>query len=82
MIKRLMVVTILVLALLLGSTFVAYAGANSQASCIGLDASTNAPVNDQIHTFQQVFHPFGGFVSTIAQLHEGSDSACLTAAGG
>ena len=80
MFRRWLIVTAVTIALIVGSTGVAFAEANDGASCIGLDASTNAPVNEQIHLFQQIFGvPFGAFVSQVAQLHEGSDEACVEA---
>ena len=83
MLKKWLIVGAMAVALIGGAGAVAFADANEAASCIGLDASTNAPVNERIHLFQAVFGvPFGAFVSTVAQLHEGSDAACLAAAGG
>ena len=80
MFRRWLIVTAVTMALIVGSTGVAFAEANDKASCIGLDASTNAPVNEQIHLFRQIFGvPFGAFVSQVAQLHEGSDEACVAA---
>lgn len=81
--KRWVVIAGVTVALIAGSSSVAFAEANEHASCIALDASANAPVNEQIHLFQQVVGvPFGAFVSHIAQLHEGSDEACVAAAAG
>ena len=77
--KRWLIGVAIAATLIFGSGGVAFAGGNERASCIGLDASTNAPVNEQIHAFQQIFVPFGSFVSTVAQLHEGSDEACVAA---
>lgn len=77
MLKKWLIVGAVVVALMGGSGGVVFAEANEKASCIGLDASANAPVNDQIHFFQDVVGiPFGAFVSTVAQLHEGTDEAC------
>ena len=83
MFKRWLVMAGVTLALIGGSSGVAFAEGNEHASCIGLDASTNAPVNERIHVFQQaVGVPFGAFVSQVAQLHEGTEEACVGAAPG
>ena len=52
-------------------------------SCIGLDASNNAPVNEQIAGIKELVGvPFGKLVvSSFAQLHLGTDVACLAAGG-
>lgn len=80
--KRWLIVVAIAATLIFGSGGVVLADGNTHASCIGLDASKNHPVNEQIHFFQQIFAPFGGFVSSVAQLHEGSDVACLAAVPG
>ena len=83
MFKKWLVIAGVSVALITGSSGVAFARGNEHASCIGLDASTNAPVNERIHLFQEIVGvPFGAFVSHVAQLHEGTDVACVAAAAG
>ena len=78
MIKKWLIVGAVVVALVGGSGGVVFAEANEKASCIGLDASANAPVNEQIAGIKEVVGiPFGALVSSVAQLHLGTDEACL-----
>ncbi len=82
MLKRWLIVGVMVAALIGGSVGVVFAEANDKASCIGLDASANAPVNEQIAGIKEIVGiPFGGLVSSVAQLHLGTDEACLAAGG-
>ena len=83
MLKKWLIVGVMVAALIGGSVGVVFAEANDKASCIGLDASANAPVNEQIAEIKEIVGiPFGEqLVSTVAQLHLGADEACLTAGG-
>ena len=77
MLKRWLIVGAVVVALIGGSCGVVFAEANETASCIGLDASANAPVNEQIADIKELVGiPFGALVSTVAQLHLGTDEAC------
>lgn len=65
-----------------GSGGVVFAEANGKASCIGLDASANAPVNERIVERKTIAGiPFGALVSFVAQLHLGNDEDCLAGAG-
>ena len=82
MLRKWLVVGALAVALVVGSGGVVFAEANEWASCIGLDASANAPVNEQIAGIKEIVGiPFGALVSTVAQLHLGTDEACLAAGG-
>ena len=80
--KRWLIVGAVVVALIGGSGGVVFAEANETASCIGLDASANAPVNEQIAGIKELVGiPFGALVSSVARLHLGTDEACLAAGG-
>ena len=83
MLRRWLLVGALAVALIGGSGGVVFADANEKASCIGLDASNNAPVNEQIAGIKDLVGvPFGKLVvSSFAQMHLGTDDACLAAAG-
>ena len=83
MLRRWLIVGAVLVALIGGSGGVVFAEANPKASCIGLDASANAPVNEQIAEIKEIVGiPFGEqLVSTVAQLHLGTDEACLAAGG-
>ena len=80
MLEKWLTVGAVVVALIGGSGGVVFAEANEKASCSGLDASANPPVNEQIaERMELVGIPFGAFVSSIAKLHRGTDEACLGA---
>ena len=82
MLRRWLIVGALAVALIGGSGGVVFAEANETASCIGLDASANAPVNEQIADIKELVGiPFCTLVSIVAQLHLGTDEACLAAGG-
>ena len=83
MLKKWLIVGAVVVALIGGSGGVVFAEAKEKASCIGLDASNNAPVNEQIAGIKELVGvPFGKLVvSNFAQLHLGTDVACLAAGG-
>lgn len=80
MLKKWLTVGAVVVVLIGGSGRVVFAEANEKASCSGLDASANPPVNEQIAERRELVGiPFGAVVSTFAQLHLGTDEACLGA---
>ena len=80
MLKKWLIVGVVVVTLMGGAGGVVFAEANETASCIGLDASANAPVNEQIAGIKELVGiPFGALVSSVAQLHLGTDEACLAA---
>ncbi len=77
---RLLAISTLTAACLAGTALPASAAANAKASCVGVIASTFAPVD--VEGFKAVaanlgFPNFGVFVAGGAQQHSGSVEACL-----